>query len=232
MIDIIDMTVLIADDMPNMITTIRGMLKFLHYGKRFIPAGDGEEAWRVLKKEAIDLAILDFNMPFMNGAELLARIRDDRELRDLPVIMVTAQANQEFVAEAAESEIDAYILKPATVKVLGDKVLSVIEHANNPSPMVFHLKEARLYAEAGDFDAAIEEAKLALDANPSSSRPLRELGYYYFEKDDLIEAKKMVHQSGHHESHGCVRVSLSWTVVCQTQRYRDGLQVFSKGHGH
>jgi len=189
MIDIIEMSVLIADDMPNMVTTLRGMMKFLNYGKRFIPAKDGEEAWRILQKEPVDLAILDYNMPMMNGAELLSRIREDKKLRDLPVIMVTAQAIRDFVAEAAESEIDAYILKPATVKVLGDKVLNVIESANSPSPMVFHPKEARAYEDLGDLDAAVSETKLAIDANPSSSRPLRELGYYHYKKGDLKESK-------------------------------------------
>jgi CheY-like chemotaxis protein len=190
MIDIIEMTVLIADDMPNMITTIRGMMKYLNFGGKFFSASTGEEAWNILKKEPVDLAILDYNMPVMNGAELLNRIREDRDLRDLPVLMVTAQANMEFVAEAAESEIDAYILKPATVKVLGDKITSVIQNANDPSPMVFHLKEARHYDDVGDIDGAIEEALLAIEANPASSRPPRELGYYYMRKDDLKSAEK------------------------------------------
>ena len=193
MIDINEMTVLIADDIPNMITTLRNMMKVLKYGKRFIPVDNGEEAWRILnkeKEEPVELAILDYNMPVMNGAELLSRIREDRDLRDLPVVMVTAQANREFVAEAAESEIDAYILKPPTIKVLGEKILAVIENANNPSPMVTHLKEARRFEEAGDIDAAIQEAHLAVDANPISSKPVHELGYYYLKKDDLKEAEK------------------------------------------
>lgn len=195
MIDIIEMTVLIADDMPNMITTIRGMMKYLNYGGKFLPAANGEEAWNILKKEPVDLAILDYNMPVINGGELLNRIRESEDLRDLPVLMVTAQANMEFVAEAAESEIDAYILKPATVKVLGDKILSVVEKANHPSPMVFHLKEARRYDKAGDMDGAIEEAQLAAEANPTSSRPLRELGYYYMRKDDLQSAEKCLRKA-------------------------------------
>jgi len=190
MIDIVEMTVLIVDDMPNMITTIRSIMKVLGFGKRFIAAGNGEEAWRILKKEAIDMAILDYNMPIVTGSELLSRIREDRDLRDLPVVMVTAYAHKEFVAEAAESEIDAYVLKPVTVKVLGDKVLSVIENANSPPPMVYHLKEARKFEDDGDIDAAIGEARLAMEANPRSSRPLRELGYYYFKKNDLKKAEK------------------------------------------
>ncbi|MCK4727633.1 MAG: response regulator, partial [Desulfobacterales bacterium] len=92
MIDISEMTVLIVDDMPNMITTIRSMMKVLKYGKTFLSAASGAEAWRILKKEPLDMAILDYHMPGMSGAELLSRIREDRDLRDLPVVMVTAQA--------------------------------------------------------------------------------------------------------------------------------------------
>jgi CheY-like chemotaxis protein len=190
MIDIAEMTVLIVDDMPSMVSSIRGMLKVLGYGKEFRAANNGREAWQILKKEPIDLAILDYNMPIMTGADLLSRIREDRDLRDLPVVMVTAQAYREFVAEAAESEIDAYILKPLTVKVLGDKVSSVIENVNNPPPMVYHLQKARRLEDEGNIDAAIHEARLAIEANPRSSRSLRELGYYYFKKNDLKEAEK------------------------------------------
>ncbi|MBW1740150.1 MAG: tetratricopeptide repeat protein [Deltaproteobacteria bacterium] len=190
MIDIVKMTVLIADDMPGMVSSIRSIMKVLGYGKKFIPVTNGQEAWRILKKEPVDIAILDYNMPVMNGVEVLSRIREDRDLRDLPVVMVTAHSHQEFVAEAAESEIDAYILKPVTVKVLGDKVLHVVENANNPPPMVYHLQQARRFEDVGDIDAAIDEARLAMKANPKSSRPLRELGYYYFKKNDLKEAEK------------------------------------------
>ena len=190
MIDIKEMTVLIADDMPNMVTTIHSVMKVLNYGKRFMIANNGEEAWQILKKEPVDIAILDYNMPHMTGGELLSRIREDRDLKDLPVVMVTAYAHREFVAEAAESEIDAYILKPITVKVLGDKVLGVIKNVNRPPPMVYHLQKARRFEEDGNIDAAIGEARLAMEANPRSSRPLRELGYYYFRKNDLKEAEK------------------------------------------
>lgn len=192
MIDLKEMTVLIADDMRGMVNSIRSILKLLGYGKRFIPATNGEEAWQALRAELVDMAILDYNMPLMTGAELLSRIREDRELRFLPIVMVTAEANREFVAEAAESEIDAYVLKPITVKVLGDKVLNVIQNANNPPPMVYHLQNARRFEESGDLDGAIKEATLAMKANPKSTRPLRELGYYHLKKDQLAEAEKLL----------------------------------------
>ena len=193
MIDIQEMTVLIADDMPNMVTTIRSMLKVLKYGRRFIPAENGREAWRFLKKkteELIDIAIIDYNMPEMSGSELLTRIRSDKDLRDLPVVMITGNANMEFVAEAAESDIDAYILKPPTMKVLKDKVWAVVENANRPSPMVCHLRKARSLEEQGKIDEAISEARLAMEANPESSKPVNELGCLFLGKGRFEEAEK------------------------------------------
>lgn len=115
---------------------------------------------------------MDWNMPEMTGVELLNRIRENRELRDMPVVMVTAEANREIVAEAAESDIDAYILKPFTTKSMGDKILGVIEKANNPPLMSLHLKKARDLEEKGDVAGAIEEAMLAMEADPQSSKPI------------------------------------------------------------
>jgi len=184
------MSVLIVDDMENMCKSIRGMLKVLEYGSKFRFAFNGAEAWAVLQKEPIDLAIVDWNMPTMTGVELLARIRDDKTMRDMPVVMVTAEANYEIVAEAAESDIDAYILKPLTVKSLGDKVAEVVEKTNNPPPMAFRLKQARDLEEAGEFEAAVAELNKAIGAAPDSTRPLRELGKVYLKMGDFTEAEK------------------------------------------
>jgi len=190
MIDLKQMSVLIVDDMENMCKSIRGMLKVLDYGSKFRFAFNGAEAWAILQKDPVDLAIVDWNMPTMTGVELLGHIRDDKTMRDMPVVMVTAEANSEIVAEAAESDIDAYILKPLTVKSLGDKIAEVVEKANNPPAMAFHLKQARDLEEAGDFESVITEINKAMDAAPESTRPLRELGKVYLKADNLEEAEK------------------------------------------
>jgi len=191
MLDLHSMNVLIVDDMESMCKAIRSMLKILNVGGQIHYAYNGQEAWKLLKSDAqIDLAILDWNMPIMTGVELLGHIRDDRKLRDMPVVMVTAEANQEIVAEAAESEIDAYILKPVTVKSLEERIKSVIDKANNPPPMLMHLKNARILEEKGQLVEALKEAMQALDANPKSSRPIRELGHLYRKQGDIASAEK------------------------------------------
>jgi CheY-like chemotaxis protein len=184
------MKVLIVDDMPSMCKFIHKMMRNIGYGREFMFANSGKEALEQLKKEPVDLVLLDHNMPEMPGSEVLGNIRGDRDLRDIPVIMITAEAYSDFVAEVGESEVDAYILKPITMKILEEKVSYVIDKYNNPPPMLYHLKRAREFEDRGDLDSAIQEAILAKEANPDVTRPIRELGYYYYKKNDLEEAEK------------------------------------------
>ncbi len=195
MIDPLEMTVLIVDDMPSMTKVVHKMMRTIGYGKKFFFANSGVEAMDVLRKEAIDMVLLDYNMPQMSGNEVLGGIRNDRDLRDMPVVMITAEAYSDFVAEIGESEVDAYILKPITTQVLSEKLSSVIDKVNNPPPMLYHLKRARVYEDEGDLDSAIVEVELARQANPNVTRPVRELGYYYYKKNDLEEAEKWLQQA-------------------------------------
>ncbi|NQT68451.1 MAG: tetratricopeptide repeat protein [Desulfobacteraceae bacterium] len=195
MIDLNEMTVLIVEDIISMCKSIHRMMKTIGYGDQFFYAHNGKEALRILRKEPIELVLMDYNMPEMQGGETLSIIRNDRILRDVPVIMITGQAYQDYVAEAAESYVDALILKPLTIKILGNKVVDVVAKANNPPPIVAHLKRARDFEEEGDLDAAIQEALLAMELDPDSSRAIRELGYFYLKKEDLEEAEKWLLQA-------------------------------------
>ncbi len=180
MIDLNTMSVMIVDDMESMRKSIRGMLKVLKYGKTIRLASNGREGWELLNSVPIDLAIVDWNMPVMKGIELLDRIRSSDEYRDMPVIMITAEAEIEVVAEAAESDIDGYLLKPLTTKSLDERLQSVIKLANNPDPATLHLYKGRqLEEEKNDIPGAIEEIKQALRLRPDSSRILRKLGQLY-----------------------------------------------------
>lgn len=192
MIDLDAMSILIVDDMEMMRRSIRNMLKTLQLGRTILHASNGKQAWEILNNKLVDIAIVDWNMPVMNGLELLNLIRNDKEKRDMPVIMITAEAEIETVIAAAESDIDAYILKPLTVKLLEEKIRSVVEFTNNPLPERRHLLNARQCEEKGDIDGAIKEIKLALRENPSSSRILRKLGILYFEQENFEFAEKCI----------------------------------------
>ncbi|MBF0257739.1 MAG: response regulator [Desulfamplus sp.] len=179
MIDINTMSVLIVDDMKSMRLSIRNMFKQLRLGSNIRHAENGREALKILAEVPVDMAVIDWNMPVMNGITLLRNIRNTRDMRDMPVIMITAEAERDIVLNVAESDIDAYLLKPLTMKSLEEKVKAVIHSANNPDKTTIHLYNARDYEEAGDIKSAIEETRLALQEKPKASRILRNLGLLY-----------------------------------------------------
>jgi CheY-like chemotaxis protein/Tfp pilus assembly protein PilF len=182
LIDLENMSILVVDDMKSMRLTIRKMLRNLDIGKRLLFAEDGQKGLDILLESEIDLAIIDWNMPVMNGIQLLSYIRKTKSLRDLPAIMLTAEAEKDIVYEVAEIEIDAYLLKPLTLESLDNKIRTVVHRANHPSEANIHRNKSRDYEEEGDFKSAIQQIKLALNSKPSASRLLRELGLLY-EKD-------------------------------------------------
>ena len=190
MIDIENMTILIVDDMESMRKSIRGMLKMLHIGKTIRHAENGKEGWKILNEIPVDMAIIDWNMPIMKGIELLELIRNDKRFRDMPVIMITAEAEKKIVVEAAESDIDGYLLKPLTTQSLDERIHSVIRLANEPAKATAHLLKARECEEQGDITQAIQEIKEALKERPNSSRILRKLGQLYAMKDNDDVAEK------------------------------------------
>ena len=183
------MSILIVDDMKSMRLTMRKMLQNLKIGKILRFAENGKEGLEILHSARCDIAIIDWNMPVMNGIEMLETIRNDKALRDLPVIMVTAEAERDIVAEVAETEIDGYLLKPLTLSSLDNKIKFVVEKANNPDPATRHRIKARELEENGNFDEAIEQIRIALVHKPSASRLLRQLGLLHFNvgKPDIAE---------------------------------------------
>jgi CheY-like chemotaxis protein len=182
-----DMIFLIVDDVDNMRRSVKAMLKLLHYGKEFYEAANGRDAWKLLQGEevSIDFIISDYNMPVLSGTDLLNLVRSDGKMRDIPFLMITAEANMDVVAEAAEHDVDAYMTKPFVTATLEQKITELLEHTNNPSPFTRHLLNSRLLEEKGDIDGAIEEATKASAINKNSSRPYRELGRLFLKKDDL-----------------------------------------------
>jgi CheY-like chemotaxis protein/Tfp pilus assembly protein PilF len=183
MIDLETMSILVVDDLKSMRLTIRKMLRNLEIGKMLRFAENGKEGLDILNNTPCDLVLIDWNMPVMNGTQMLDHIKKNKALRDLPVIMVTAENERDIVLEVAETEIDAYLLKPLTLESLDRKIRSVVENANNPDKASLHLLKVRELEEAGDYVGAIEQARLALIYKPSASKILRKLGLLHFKID-------------------------------------------------
>lgn len=190
MIKIETMTILIVDDMKSMRLTIRKMLQNLNIGKRLKFAENGRDALAALKETRCDLVIMDWNMPVMKGFEALEKIRQDKQLRDIPVIMVTAESERDIVSEVAESEVDGYLLKPLTLASLDEKIGTVVERANRPDEATVCRIRARDLEEQGDVEGAIEQIREALRYKPNASRLIRIMGLLHFKVNKPAIAEK------------------------------------------
>ena len=121
-----NMRVLIVDDFSTMRRIIKNLLSDLGFNNS-VEAEDGHSALAVLRQDAVELVVTDWNMPGMSGIELLRAIRADPQLRALPVLMVTAEAKREQIIEAAQSGVNGYIIKPFTAQTLEEKLGKVFE---------------------------------------------------------------------------------------------------------
>lgn len=115
------MKILVVDDFSTMRRIVKNILRQLNFNN-IIEADDGSTALDVLQREKIDMVVSDWNMPKMTGLELLKAVRSDDALKDIPFLMVTAEAQQENIIEAVKSGVSNYIVKPFTAETLGQKI--------------------------------------------------------------------------------------------------------------
>ncbi len=120
-----DLTVLIVDDFVTMRRIVRKILRDLDF-ENIIEAEDGLAALEVLKTTKIDLVVSDWNMPRMTGLELLKEVRATDKFKDLPFLMVTAEAQKENIVEAVKAKVSNYIVKPFTAATLEEKLAKII----------------------------------------------------------------------------------------------------------
>ncbi len=115
------MRILVVDDFATMRRIVKNILKQLGY-TNFVEAQDGREALKILKSQSIDFIVSDWNMPNMTGLELLKAVRADDEIKDIPFLMVTAEALKENIVEAVKAGVSNYIVKPFTAETLKGKI--------------------------------------------------------------------------------------------------------------
>lgn len=117
---------LVVDDFSTMRRIVRNLLKELGYINAD-EAEDGAIALQKLKGGDFDFVVSDWNMPNMDGLQLLQAIRADAALKHLPVLMITAEAKKENIIAAAQSGASGYIVKPFTAATLNEKLVKIFE---------------------------------------------------------------------------------------------------------
>ena len=122
-----NMKFLIVDDFSTMRRIVRNLLKELGF-VNVDEAEDGAVALQKLKAGGFDFVISDWNMPNMDGLALLQSIRADDSLKNLPVLMVTAEAKKENIVAAAQAGANGYVVKPFTAATLDEKLNKIFQN--------------------------------------------------------------------------------------------------------
>ena len=115
--------ILVVDDDPNILALIRTILSQQHY--RVTTAGDGRQALERLARSNFDAMITDALMPGLDGPALTEKIKADPDLKDLPVIMITASSEPGMVQKSFSSGCILFLPKPFT----GASLISILQLA-------------------------------------------------------------------------------------------------------
>lgn len=118
---------LVVDDFSTMRRIIRNLLKELGFNN-VEEAEDGAMALKKLRDGGFDFVVSDWNMPNMDGLTMLQNVRADDTLKDIPVLMVTAEAKKENIIAAAQAGASGYIVKPFTAATLDEKLNKILRN--------------------------------------------------------------------------------------------------------
>lgn len=117
------MKLLSVDDSNLVRKIMRGAAEVLDY--ELLEAADGIEALQLLQNEKghVDLILLDWNMPGMNGYDFLLTVKADERYSHIPVMMVTTETEKANIIQAIQAGAVHYMTKPFTIEELVKKIL-------------------------------------------------------------------------------------------------------------
>jgi two-component system, chemotaxis family, chemotaxis protein CheY len=118
---------LVVDDSLPMRSIIIRTIKASGFSDtEFLEAGNGKEALAVLESEWVDLVVTDYNMPDMNGMELIQKMKTDEILIAIPVLVVTTEGSQQKVEEFIEKGAAGYVKKPFTPETIRTQLTKIL----------------------------------------------------------------------------------------------------------
>jgi len=122
------MKILIVDDSSTMRRIIGNVVMQLGIEKEnFDEAEDGLKAWNMLNNKKYDVILTDWNMPNMNGLELVKKVRSAGNHQNTPIIMITTEGGKGEVITALKAGVNNYIVKPFNAEILKEKLDGVLK---------------------------------------------------------------------------------------------------------
>jgi two-component system chemotaxis response regulator CheY len=118
--------ILIVDDSITIRRIITNALKTVGFTDT-IEASNGKEALEKLPNGKVDFIITDWNMPEMNGLDLIKIVRSNPLYSSMPILMITTRGTEHDVVEALQAKVNSYIMKPFTPQELKEKIEGILK---------------------------------------------------------------------------------------------------------
>jgi two-component system chemotaxis response regulator CheY len=121
------LTVLVVDDNAFMRNVVRGLLGVIGV-KTVLEAADGIAALEAIREYSPDIVVLDWEMPLLNGPELVRIVRSPGvfPMPDIPIIMLTAHGERWRIVESVKIGVNEFLCKPVSAKALLDRMMSIL----------------------------------------------------------------------------------------------------------
>lgn len=120
-------SILVVDDSLPMRGVLKKTLRAAGYGASdFLEAENGERALEILEQCTVDVVITDFNMPVMNGLDMLRTMKNREELSKIPVIVVSTEGSIEKVTQIINQGAAGYVKKPFTPEQIRDLLIELL----------------------------------------------------------------------------------------------------------
>lgn len=116
--------ILVAEDEPDIRDLVAFTLRFAGY--EVVTCSNGEEAVELANKELPDLILLDVRMPRLTGYDACKKIKENPQLKDIPVVFLSAKGQESEIQSGMEAGAEEYLLKPFAPDQLTDRVRSIL----------------------------------------------------------------------------------------------------------
>ncbi|WP_022942128.1 response regulator [Psychromonas hadalis] len=223
-VDISKLKLLIVDDNPTNLEVLRGQLE--HWGAEVTEANNGQLALELcrqqvsLYKKNFDVALLDMQMPEMDGAELGKILRSDKQFDDMKLVMMTSIASQNETQFFSDLGFNAYFPKPATTSDLFKALSVVIDNGDQVMPLVTHDYLASLTQETKhnniNFDKSAIKILLVEDNKVNQMVALGILQEFGFSADiaeDGLQALNILKKNEGHESYQLIYMDCQMPIM-------------------
>jgi len=183
--------ILIIEDDPE----IQEMLKFAfaREGWKLIPALTGEEGLKVIREKGADCVILDIMLPGMDGFKTIKKIRAEKNLQTLPVIMCTARGEEADIVAGLELGADDYVVKPYSPRVLAARIRTALRRKEAASADAEGSKSKTVFQQ-GNFKIDIERHTAFLGDTPLDLFPTEYaiLAHFLSNPDIVFSRQKLI----------------------------------------